>query len=86
MPETVLETRALRRTFGALVAVDDLHLTVERQQFFGFLGPNGAGKSTTIKMLTGLLRPTSGEIRIFGHDFEKDSMEVKRRKIGRAHV
>ena len=79
MPETVLETRALRRTFGALVAVDDLHLTVERQQFFGFLGPNGAGKSTTIKMLTGLLRPTSGEIRIFGYDFQKNSVEVKRR-------
>lgn len=79
MAETVLETQALRRTFGGLVAVDNLHLSVERQQFFGFLGPNGAGKSTTIKMLTGLLRPTSGEIRIFGKDFEKNSVELKRR-------
>jgi ABC-2 type transport system ATP-binding protein len=79
MPEIVLETRALRRTFDSMVAVDNLHLVVERQQFFGFLGPNGAGKSTTIKMLTGLLRPTSGSIRILGYDLEKNSVEVKRR-------
>jgi len=77
--ETVIETRALRRTFGTLVAVDDLNLVVERQQFFGFLGPNGAGKSTTIKMLTGLLRPTRGTIRILGYDLEQNSVEVKRR-------
>ncbi len=79
MAETVLETRALRRTFGPLVAVDDLNLTVEKQQFYGFLGPNGAGKSTTIKMLTGLLRPTSGEVRILGRDLARDSVEIKRR-------
>ena len=79
MSETVIETRALRRTFGTLVAVDDLNLVVERQQFFGFLGPNGAGKSTTIKMLTGLLRPTRGTIRILGYDLEQNSVEVKRR-------
>ncbi len=81
MPEIVLEAKGLRRTFATLVAVDNLDLTVERQQFYGFLGPNGAGKSTTIKMLTGLLRPTSGQIRVFGLDLEKDSVEVKR-KIG----
>jgi len=79
MPEIVLEARGLRRTFSNLTAVDNLDLTVERQQFYGFLGPNGAGKSTTIKMLTGLLRPTLGEIRIFGLDLEKNSVEVKRR-------
>ena len=79
MPEIVLEARGLRRTFSALTAVDNLDLTVERQQFYGFLGPNGAGKSTTIKMLTGLLRPTQGEIRILGLDLEKNSVEVKRR-------
>jgi ABC-2 type transport system ATP-binding protein len=77
--ETVLATRALRRTFGPLVAVDDLNLTVEKQQFYGFLGPNGAGKSTTIKMLTGLLRPTSGDVRILGRDLAQDSVEIKRR-------
>src|SRR5437660_3287244 len=79
MPEIVLEARGLRRTFSNLTAVDNLDLTVERQQFYGFLGPNGAGKSTTIKMLTGLLRPTSGEIRIFGLGLENNSVEVKRR-------
>ena len=79
MPEIVVETVALRRTFGPLVAVDDLHLKVEQQQFYGFLGPNGAGKSTTIKMLTGLLRPTSGQIRILGLDLQTNSVAVKRR-------
>lgn len=79
MAEIVIETCGLRRSFDALIAVDDLHLVVERQQFYGFLGPNGAGKSTTIKMLTGLLRPTSGAIRILGLDLEKNSVEVKRR-------
>ncbi len=79
MPETVIETRAIRRTFGSLVAVDALDLRVERRQFFGFLGPNGAGKSTTIRMLTGLLRPTSGSICVLGLDLERHSVEVKRR-------
>jgi ABC-2 type transport system ATP-binding protein len=79
MAEIVVETVALRRTFGPLVAVDDLHLKVEQQQFYGFLGPNGAGKSTTIKMLTGLLRPTSGRIRILGLDLEANSVAVKSR-------
>ncbi len=79
MAETVVETVALRRTFGALVAVDNLDLKVERQQFYGFLGPNGAGKSTTIKMLTGLLRPTSGQIRIMGMDLAQNSVAVKAR-------
>jgi ABC-2 type transport system ATP-binding protein len=79
MSEIVLEARGLRRTFGTLAAVDNVDLTVERQQFYGFLGPNGAGKSTTIKMLTGLLRPTGGEIRILGLELEKNSVEVKRR-------
>ncbi len=79
MPETVIETRGLRRAFGSLVAVDGLDLRVERQQFLGFLGPNGAGKSTTIKMLTGLLRPSAGKISVLGFDFESHAVEVKRR-------
>src|SRR5215472_18315234 len=79
MAETVLETLGLYRSFGGLVAVDNLNLKVERQQFYGFLGPNGAGKSTTIKMLTGLLRPTSGQIRILGLDLQTNSVAVKRR-------
>ncbi len=79
MAETVLQTHALRRTFGPLVAVENLDLTVEKQQFYGFLGPNGAGKSTTIKMLTGLLRPTSGDVQILGRNLATESVEIKRR-------
>ena len=57
-----ISTANLTRRFGELVAVNDVNLQVAPGQFFGFLGPNGAGKSTTIKMLTGLLAPTSGRI------------------------
>src|SRR5438093_12860114 len=64
MADFVIETNQLHRAFGDLFAVDGIDLRVERGQFYGFLGPNGAGKSPTIKMLTGLLRPTSGSIRI----------------------
>ncbi len=78
-PEYVIETRQLQRTFGSLVAVDGLDLRVERRQFYGFLGPNGAGKSTTIKMLTGLLSPTSGEIFVLGMDLQRHQVQVKRR-------
>jgi len=58
----VIETTGLTRLFGTVRAVDGLDLRVEAGKFFGFLGPNGAGKSTTIKMLTGILTPTSGEV------------------------
>ncbi len=59
-----IETSQLVRCFGNLAAVDGLDLRVEAGGFYGFLGPNGAGKSTTIKMLTGLLAPSSGSNRI----------------------
>ena len=68
----------LTRRFGDLVAVDQIHLAIGGGQFFGFLGPNGAGKSTTIRMLTGLLKPTAGRIRIHGLDLEEHPIEVKR--------
>jgi ABC-2 type transport system ATP-binding protein len=74
-----VETFNLVRRFGGFAAVDHINLRVERGRFFGFLGPNGAGKSTTIKMLTGLLAPTSGEIRVMGRDMETEALEVKRR-------
>jgi len=61
-------TENLTRRFGDLAAVQDVNLHVEAGQFYGFLGPNGAGKSTTIKMLTGLMAPTSGRMRILGLD------------------
>jgi len=73
-----ISTEHLTRRFGDLVAVQDVNLRVAPGQFFGFLGPNGAGKSTTIKMLTGLLAPTSGRMQILGVDLTQDSVEVKR--------
>ena len=79
--ELALETQGLRRTFGELAAVDGVDLAVPRGTLYGFLGPNGAGKSTTIKCLTGLLRPTSGKIRILGIDPQADGVAVKR-KVG----
>jgi ABC-2 type transport system ATP-binding protein len=73
-----LTTSALTRRFGEFTAVQDVNLTVNAGQFFGFLGPNGAGKSTTIKMLTGLLAPSSGSIEILGMDTNAHTQEVKR--------
>jgi ABC-2 type transport system ATP-binding protein len=73
-----ISTDHLTRRFGDLVAVQDVNLRVAPGQFFGFLGPNGAGKSTTIKMLTGLVAPSSGRMQILGIDLTQDSVEVKR--------
>ena len=61
-----LELEDLTKRFGNFVAVEDLNLVVSRGDVYGFLGPNGSGKSTTIRMILGLVRPTSGEVRIFG--------------------
>ena len=76
-----IETNGLTRCFGDLRAVDHLDLRVEAGTFYGFLGPNGAGKSTTIKMLTGLLAPTSGAMHILGEDTTviKKALLVKQR-------
>src|SRR5580704_15650280 len=63
-----IETERLTRVFGDFCAVGGIDLRVERGTFYGFLGPNGAGKSTTIKMLTGLLAPSRGEITVLGQD------------------
>jgi ABC-2 type transport system ATP-binding protein len=64
--DLALEARALRKEFGSKVAVRDLTLSVPRGEVFGFLGPNGAGKTTSVKMLLGLVRPTSGAGRLLG--------------------
>ena len=76
-----IETFDLTRDFGSFCAVDHLNLRVDAGCFYGFLGPNGAGKSTTINMLTGLLAPTSGTIRILGQEISDPdrALEVKRR-------
>jgi ABC-2 type transport system ATP-binding protein len=78
MKNPAIHTKGLTRRFGALVAVEDVTLSVAPGQFFGFLGPNGAGKSTTIKMLTGLLEPSAGTIDILGQRFGAESLELKR--------
>ncbi len=64
MSDHAIETHGLTRRFGAQLAVDGIDLRVPRGSFYGFLGENGAGKSTTISMLTGVLAPTSGEMRV----------------------
>src|SRR5256886_4273551 len=78
MTEMAIQTQKLTRTFGNLTAVDGIDLQVTAGQFFGFLGPNGAGKSTTIKILTGLLAPTSGSMQLLGVDFAANPVEAKR--------
>jgi ABC-2 type transport system ATP-binding protein len=77
--EFAVETHGLTREFGSVRAVDGIDLAVPAGSFYGFLGPNGAGKSTTIKCLTGLLKPTSGTMRILGLDPRADPVPVKKR-------
>ncbi len=73
-----LELHHLTKRFGDKVAVDDLSLSLEPGTFLGLLGRNGAGKSTTLKMVTGLLTPTTGTIRVLGTDLAMDPVTVKR--------
>lgn len=74
-----ISATALSKTYGDTKAVDQIDLCIEQGQAFGFLGSNGAGKSTTIKMLTTLVRPTSGSLSIFGIDALRDPLSVRRR-------
>jgi ABC-2 type transport system ATP-binding protein len=80
-PDTppVIQTHGLSRRFGSLVAVRDLSLTVYAGEIFGVLGPNGAGKSTTIRMLCGILDPTSGSGTVVGHQLPGEAELIKRR-------
>jgi ABC-2 type transport system ATP-binding protein len=63
-----VEVRGLVKRYGSIVAVDDVSLSVERGDVFGYLGPNGAGKTTSLRMMLGLIRPTAGSVRLFGRD------------------
>jgi ABC-2 type transport system ATP-binding protein len=74
----VLAARGLVKRYGAFTAVEGVDLTVHAGEIFGLLGPNGAGKTTTVNMCTGLLRPTSGTVRIDGLDVERDARAAKR--------
>ena len=73
----MIELYNVTKKFGSLAAVDNLSLTVQKGEFFGFLGPNGAGKTTTIKMIAGLFSPTSGEIIVNGFNIVTQPLEAK---------
>ncbi len=81
MDNTVITTRALTKTFGSFTAVDKISMEVRRGEIYGFLGPNGSGKSTTIRMLCGILEPTSGSGAVLGYDLVREAEKIKR-KIG----
>ncbi len=74
-----VEAIELTKKFGDFTAVDKVSFTIQRGEIFGFLGPNGAGKTTTIRMLLGLLRPTSGHAQVLGFDVVRQTDEVKKR-------
>jgi len=76
--EQGIDARGVTKTFGPVTAVRHLNLQVAPGTLFGFLGPNGSGKSTTVKMLTGLLAPTSGELRVAGHRVSPENIDLKR--------
>ena len=78
MGSTAVEVNELTRTYGKFVAVDHVSFTVAKEEVFGFLGPNGAGKTTTIKMLTGLVPPTSGTGHVAGYDIRTERRRIKR--------
>lgn len=74
----MIEIYGLTRRYDGVVAVDSLSLTISSGAFFGFVGPNGAGKTTTVNMLTGVLRPTLGYVRILGLDLEENPLGIKK--------
>lgn len=74
----MIQLENLTRHYGSLAAVQDLNMTVQEGELFGFLGPNGAGKTTTIRMIIGLLRPTRGTVSVVGHDVKQEPLAVKR--------
>jgi ABC-2 type transport system ATP-binding protein len=75
----IIQAENLKKVFGKKVAVEDLNLNVISGEIYGFLGPNGAGKTTTIKMLTGILIPTEGTVKILDLDMTMDEIEIKRK-------
>lgn len=79
MTDAVAETRDLTRRFGATVAVDGLDIVIPRGVVYGLLGPNGSGKTTAMRMLTGILTPTSGRVRVLGMNLPRDAEALKTR-------
>jgi len=79
MDKYIIETENITRNFGSVKAVDGISLQVPPGSVYGFLGPNGAGKTTTIRMLLGLIRPSAGEIRLFGRSLSEQRLDLLRR-------
>jgi ABC-2 type transport system ATP-binding protein len=77
----LIEVDRLTKSFGPFIAVDDISFSLKRGEVLGFLGPNGAGKTTTMRMITGFLSPTKGNISVCGHDVSEYPIEIKE-KIG----
>jgi ABC-2 type transport system ATP-binding protein len=77
VPEPLIQTRNLVKRYGHALAVNDVSFDVHAGEVFGFLGPNGAGKTTTIKMIVGLLQPTSGGVRVAGYDVASEPLGAK---------
>jgi ABC-2 type transport system ATP-binding protein len=78
MPKTIIEAKDVVKRFDKIIAVDNISFEVKKGEIFAFLGPNGAGKSTTISMLTTMLRPTSGTLRLNGHDVTRQQDLVRK--------
>lgn len=81
MTQAVIETTNLLKEYRGRAAVEHLNLNIGKGEIYGFLGPNGAGKTTTIRMLLGLIKPTSGSIKIFGQDLKRNKLQILR-KVG----
>ncbi|MUG87223.1 ATP-binding cassette domain-containing protein [Paenibacillus timonensis] len=79
MNEMIIQTEGLTKKYRGRAAVDHLNLEIAKGDIYGFLGPNGAGKTTTIRMLLGLIQPTSGSIHIFGRELQRDKLDILRR-------
>ncbi|WHX49275.1 ABC transporter ATP-binding protein [Paenibacillus woosongensis] len=79
MSELIIQTKGLTKKYRGRTAVDQLNLEISKGDIYGFLGPNGAGKTTTIRMLLGLIQPTSGSISIFGRELKRDKLNILRR-------
>ncbi|MBD1383216.1 ABC transporter ATP-binding protein [Bacillus sp. IB182487] len=77
--EVLVSTNGLTKRFGDQISVDHVDLQIKQGQIFGFLGPNGAGKTTTIRMLLGLMKPTEGDVQIFGKSFDNNRIDILRR-------